>query len=347
MRSFRGPPLDPATVDAVTTVHEPRRHRSSSGRRPVQDLPDDRRHTPASSAGLRMGRRTSSRSSRGTSTQSSSDPAASSGCDAIRLCARPGPDFLAQHLPPPARAVGRSGSIVELTKLRQTSGSADMGSGTRQSSNYVILNPGGTQDTRIALPTCSRRIRSWPPARSFACASARSRNPLPATARPGPPILDRRAIHRLIGPPRATSWNWPTSPARPIACEVTPGGSCRAAQPVVDLELSGRRDRTDDPVERHGQLGRPHLPRWHADHPVHRHGVRRADRGQPNHLVHRGGGERSCSFPGGIGAKYYVEVVAHNAQGTPGRRGASWLPRGPCPAPRATWPSPGRPEGST
>jgi hypothetical protein len=106
-----------------------------------------------------------------------------------------------------------------------------------------------------------------------------------------------------------------------ISCAPTPGGTCRGTQPVsISSAPVGVTARTTDssvtvnwgaPISRGGTP----ITQYTAtafDAPVGGNAIASCT---------AGGGDRSCSFPGGIGAKYYVEVVAHNAQGI---SGPSW-----------------------
>ena len=97
-------------------------------------------------------------------------------------------------------------------------------------------------------------------------------------------------------------------------------------RPRVFRSIAPGRDHcTVDRVRRHGHLGRPDLARWPGDHRVHRDCLRRAGRRQRNRQsAQPAAAIDPAPSPASMGRKYYVEVVATNAQGT---SGPSWRVR--------------------
>ncbi len=106
-----------------------------------------------------------------------------------------------------------------------------------------------------------------------------------------------------------------------LDCKVTAGGSCRPAQQLsIASSPVGVTARTSPssvavywgaPISRGGS-------------PITGYRATAFDASIGGNAIASctaGGGERSCSFGAGVGPKYYVEVVAHNAQGT---SGPSW-----------------------
>ena len=106
-----------------------------------------------------------------------------------------------------------------------------------------------------------------------------------------------------------------------ISCVPVDGGTCRGTKPVsISSAPVGVTARTTSssvsvnwgaPISRGGTA----ITQYTAtgfDAPI---------GGSPIASCTAGGGERTCSFAAGIGSKYFVEVVAHNAQGI---SGPSW-----------------------
>jgi hypothetical protein len=106
-----------------------------------------------------------------------------------------------------------------------------------------------------------------------------------------------------------------------IACSPVAGGTCRGSRPVsISSSPVGVTARTT-PSSVTVNWGAPISVGGTAITQYTATAFNAPIGGSPVASCTAGGGERSCSFPGGIGGKYYVEVVAHNSQGI---SGPSW-----------------------
>ncbi len=106
-----------------------------------------------------------------------------------------------------------------------------------------------------------------------------------------------------------------------LDCEITPGGSCRPAQQLSisssPVGVTARTTPSSVTVNWGAPISRGGSPITGYTATAFNAPIG----GSPIASCTAGGGDRSCSFAGGIGGKYYVEVQAHNAQGT---SGPSW-----------------------
>ena len=240
----------------------------------------------------------------------------------------PGP--CARSQPPPrrrGRALGSGAGYVELTNTSGTDARLG-GYGFWDADVLATTTTDGSIEDRAAY-----LFAAGPDARRRQDATGLLRA-APATLPHPRPIrltFDRQPVHRAA--PTADFVELANLNGAQIACTASHAGRhCRAAQALSVSSSPVGVTARDDPVQRHRELGRPDLA---GGTPITGYTATAFDAPVGGNAIASctaGGGDRSCSFPASIGAKYYVEVVAAMPRAPRARRGASWLLRGPCPA---------------
>ena len=186
--------------------------------------------------------------------------------------------------PPPVDDPFVLGEFVELTNTSSTDVRlGGYGFWNSASSNYP--NGGSVEDRPAYLFPADTRIASGQRLLVHF-------GPTPATPPPTPTGSSRiwTGEAQFIGGAGATTADFvefANLTRAQISCLPVAGGTCRGTRPVSISTRPRRRDGAHNPVQRVRELGRPHLARRYRDHPIHRHSVRRGDRGQPHRLVHR------------------------------------------------------------